>query len=76
MFISDLCSSYKSQLIFVIVIIETDATIVQVYSLYILTAANSERNQFKRCFMSLHTVKCAECLQYISKLCVFLSITL
>ena len=74
-FISNLCSSYESQLIFMIVIIETDAIIAQACSLCVLTSADLKRNQFKRCFVSLHTVKCAECLQYISKPCVFPNIT-
>ena len=59
-----------------IVVMKTGAIIAQACSLCVLTAADSERNQFKRCFLSLYTVKCAECLHYTNKLCVFLSITL
>ena len=75
-FISELCNPYKSQLIFTIVIVETDAIIVQVCSLCVLAAANLERNQFEECFLSLHAVKCTDCLYYTNKLCVFPGMTL
>ena len=75
-FISNLYSSHKSQLIFIIVIVKTDVNIAQVCSSCVLTAADLERNQFKKYFVFLHAVKCAKCLCYISKLCVFSDITL
>ena len=62
MFVSELCNSYKSQLIFVIVVVKTGAIMAQACSLCVLAAAGSERNQFRECFLSLHTVKYAECL--------------
>ena len=57
-------------------IVETGANIAQACDLCVLAAAGSGRNQFEGCFLSLHTVKCAECLCYTDKLCVFLSMTL
>ena len=55
-------SSYKSQLIFAIVVVETGAIMAQACSLCVLAAAGSGRNQFGGCFLFPHTVKCAECL--------------
>ena len=75
MFVSELYNPHKSQLIFTIVVIETDANIAQACSLCVLAVADSERNQFKECFLSLHTVKCAECLCHTSKLCFFPGMT-
>ena len=76
MFVSDLCSPYKSQLIFMIVVVETGAIMAQTCSLCVLAAAGLRRNQFEGCFLSPHTVKCAECLHYTGKLCVFPGMTL
>ena len=75
MFVSELYNSCESQLIFTIVVVETDAIIAQACSLCVLAAAGSGRNQFERCFLSSHTVKCAECLCHTSKLCVFPGMT-
>ena len=74
-FISELCNPCESQLIFVIVVVETGAIMAQACSLCVLAAAGSERNQFEGCFLSSHTVKCTECLQHTDKLCVFPDIT-
>ena len=69
-------SPCESQLIFAIVVMETDAIMAQACSLCVLAAAGSERNQFEGCFLSLHTVKYAECLCHTGKLCVFPGMTL
>ena len=69
-------SPCESQLIFMIVVVETDAIMAQACSSCVLAAAGSGRNQFEEFFLSPHAVKCAECLCYTGKLCVFLGITL
>ena len=61
-FVSELCDPYESQLIFAIVVVETGANMTQACSSCVLAAADSERNQFERCFLFSHAVKCAECL--------------
>ena len=75
-FVSNPCSPHESQLIFTIVVVEISAIMTQACSSCMLTSAGSGKNQFEECFLSLHTVKCAEYLQHTSKLCIFPDIIL
>ena len=75
MFVSELCDPHESQLIFTIVVVETGAIMTQACGSCVLAAAGLRRNQFEGCFLSLHAVKCAECLHHTGKLCFFPGMT-
>ena len=52
-------------------IVKTEEFILFFYKLCCLTAENVEWNCFNQCFVSVLSVKCAECLHYTEKKCTF-----